>query len=535
MQFSGGKLAYPVYLTLGNILRALHRKPSQNACVLIAYLSVSKDVGRDLTQKQRSARIQQLFHDSMWVVLEPLIQAWKEGVEITGGDGKVRWVFPILACYVVDYPEQCLVTCAKYGTCPQCLSSKLGDRGPGLRRTQQTTLNAIRQAGNAATSQTHFLRLCKEGLISGGVSQPFWEGYPFCDIHLSVTHDVLHQLYQGVIKHMIDWCSSLIDDSELDSRVHSLPPSFGLCHFKGGWSCLSQISGKERKDMAQILLGCLVGKVPAEVLVCYRALLDFIYIAQYPTHDNDSLQYLEDVLDLFHTNKHIFVDCSIWEHLDIPKFHSMVHYVESIRNFETTDNYNTEMFEQFHIDMAKEGWRASNFRNEVPQMTQWLSRQEKVSLFQSYLRDTLESDEMVNEEIELPPIPSISTSLGLSQKPTAPNQAISNIQRPHHAPSFSLHLRQYLNGFLSREESIACAQLATAQLPFDWLDIWHTYKFALDVLGNDIDGQENIKAVRAKPGKEGEARFDTVLVAHKDTAETTGLQGAQINHSISFY
>ena len=168
-------------------------------------------------------------------------------------------------------------------------------------------------------------------------------------------------------------------------------------------------------------------------------------------------------------------------------------------------------------------------------MTRWLSRQEKVSLFQSYIRDTLESDEMVNKEIELPSIPSISTGLGLSQKPTVPNQAISNIQRSHHAPSFSLHLRQYLNGFLSREESIAHAQLATAQLPFDWLDIWHTYKFALDVLGNDIDGQENIKAVRAKPGKEGEARFDTVLVAHKDTAETTGLQGAQINHSISFY
>ena len=45
------------------------------------------------------------------------------------------------------------------------------------------------------------------------------------------------------------------------------------------------------------------------------------------------------------------------------------------------------MFERFHIDMAKDGWRASNFKNEVPQMTCWLSRQEKVSLFQSYIQD----------------------------------------------------------------------------------------------------------------------------------------------------
>ena len=105
---------------------------------------------------------------------------------------------------------------------------------------------------------------------------------------------------------MVDWCSSLMDDAELDHRVRTLPPCFGLRHFKGGWSRLSQILGKEQKDMARILLGCLVGKMPDEVLICYRALLDFIYIAQYPTHDDDSLRYLEDALDLFHGHKHIF-------------------------------------------------------------------------------------------------------------------------------------------------------------------------------------------------------------------------------------
>ena len=264
-QFSGGKLAYPVYLTLGNIPRVLQRKPSQNACVLIAYLSVSKDVGSDLTHKQRSSRIQQLFHDSMCIVLEPLIQAGNEGTEITGGDGKVRQIHPILACYVADYPEQCLVMCAKYGTCPRCLSSKLGDRGPGPRRTQHATLGTIQNASNSATSSNHFQQLCREDLISGGVR---WDGFPFCDIHISITPDILHQLYQGVIKHMVDWCSSLMDDAELDHQVRTLPPCFGLCHFKGGWSHLSQILGKERKDMAWILLGCLVGKVPDEVLIC---------------------------------------------------------------------------------------------------------------------------------------------------------------------------------------------------------------------------------------------------------------------------
>jgi len=70
----------------------------------------------------------------MRIVLEPLIEAGKSGVELTGGDGKVRMVHPILAYYVADYPEQCLVTCSKYVTCPKCKldDSKMGEgfQGP---------------------------------------------------------------------------------------------------------------------------------------------------------------------------------------------------------------------------------------------------------------------------------------------------------------------------------------------------------------------------------------------------------------------
>ena len=51
-------------------------------------------------------------------------------------------------------------------------------------------------------------QFCKDNLVSGGIHCPFWEGFPLCDIHLSIMPDVLHQLYQGVVKHMIAWCIS---------------------------------------------------------------------------------------------------------------------------------------------------------------------------------------------------------------------------------------------------------------------------------------------------------------------------------------
>ncbi|KAG1884783.1 hypothetical protein F4604DRAFT_1977115 [Suillus subluteus] len=425
MQYSGNKTAYPVYMTLGNLPRSLRRGPSQHACVLVAYLSVSKSVGQELTKKHKSAHIQQIFHDSMHFILEPLKEAGKHGIEVVFGDGYVRRVYPILTCYVADYPEQCLVMCAKYGTCPKCMASEndLGKSEASRRRAH------------------NFQDRCKQHLISGAVTQPFWDGFPLCNTHLSITPDILHQLYQGK-----------------------------------GWSELSQVSGKERKDMARILLGCLISKAPSQVVLCYRAILDFVYIAQYPSHDDNTLHYLDYALKLFHDNKHILTDPNlvpVREHLNIPKFHTMLHYAQVIRDFRTTDNYNIEMFERFHIDCAKEGWRASNFRDEVPQMVQWLARQEKGP----------------------------KMGISISKRPSALNQPLASVQSKHYCPLFSHHLIHYLNQFLncSQGQAIPRSQLHSTQLPFNNISVWHAFKFRRDTLGNDIDGSQEFNAVKAKP------------------------------------
>ena len=70
-----------------------------------------------------------LYHESMKIIMEPLIAAGKEGIELTNARGEVVIGHPILACCVADYPEQCLMSGAKYNSCAKCYIGKaqLGD------------------------------------------------------------------------------------------------------------------------------------------------------------------------------------------------------------------------------------------------------------------------------------------------------------------------------------------------------------------------------------------------------------------------
>lgn len=518
-QFSGGQAAYPVYLTLGNLPKAIRRKPSMHACILLGYLSVDTFSKEGLTKSEIRDRKQRLFHASMRLILEPLLEAGKNGVELTGGDGCVRLVFPVLFAYVADYPEQCLVTCSKYGTCPRCRcpASNLADPDPHEARRQEWTSKVLSDARQQRT-KSDFYRYCSLHEVSGGANVPFWAGLPFTDIHDCITPDVLHQLFQGVFKHVVNWCEQIVGAQELDRRVRALPPAYGVRHFKNGISALSQVTGKERKDMARILLGCLVGILPRKGMLACRALLDFIYLAQYSTHDSLTLGYMEESLRTFQQNKAYFVQVDAHPDLNIPKFHSLLHYVSSIRSLGTTDNYNTEMFERLHIDFAKEGWRASNHRDPFPQMITWLSRREKVQSFENYLYSL---------DASLRPKSNAPLPLALTKHPSQPRKPISLIQHQHDALAFPQRLKEYLNHLLPRPTS--AYEAAKHPLPFDKLDVFHSFKFhptSIDEEESSLPEDQERDTVKACPSIGNKpSRFDTVVVVYRDDAQSTGLQG----------
>ncbi|CDO72220.1 hypothetical protein BN946_scf184970.g72 [Trametes cinnabarina] len=218
------------------------------------------------------------------------------------------------------------------------------------------------------------------------VYEPFWADLPHTDIFACITPDILHQLHKGVIKeHLLQWVEKIVGKRALDERFSAMSKAHGLRHFPRGISILSQWTGGEAKEIEKILLGILVGRVSSRVLKAVRGLLDFVYYAQLETHSDTTLSQMRQALNLFHQNKAALIELGVREHFNIPKLHSLIHYVDAIMRLGCLDGVNTENSERLHIDYAKKAYRASSRREYLSQMTTWLQRQEAVDRRQAYL------------------------------------------------------------------------------------------------------------------------------------------------------
>ncbi|EJD32203.1 hypothetical protein AURDEDRAFT_17606, partial [Auricularia subglabra TFB-10046 SS5] len=207
---------------------------------------------------------------------------------------------------------------------------------------------------------------------------PFWAEWPHTNIHDAISADNLHQTIQGAGAHLIQWVTDIVGEKELDARLARLPPAHDLRNFSRGISCLSRVSGSERKAIYAQLLGGVVGRVPGAAVRAARALLDYILIAQYECHSEETLAQLRDSLDAFHVDKAIFKQSNpalgLLIHFDFPKLHMLEHYESGIRRIGTTDNCDTQTTERMHIEFTKDAFKATNKREFAPQMCRWYER-----------------------------------------------------------------------------------------------------------------------------------------------------------------
>lgn len=550
------KSAYPVYLSIGNIPKEIRRKPSHGGYILLGYLPTSSL--KHITNKAARRRtLANLFHACMSRIVEPLEVAGVDGIAVVSGDGIVRRGHPVLAVYVGDYPEQVLVTLVKTGTCPSCPvahddlgtdaempeledmeddDEDEGDGGGGNGGGFRDLAAILEALDTLDEGPTIFKRACEDAGVKP-IQRPFWQNLPYANIYRSITPDILHQLYQGVLKHLLAWLRTICGDAEIDARCRRLPPNHNIHLFMNGISGLSRVSGAEHDHICRFVLGLIVDvRLPnnlhnGRLLSAVSGILDFLFLSQYPVHSSETLDSQDDAFELFHANKSIFVDLGVRAHFKIPKLHNCRHYRPHIELYGTTDNYNTQYTERLHIDFTKNAYRSTNFKDPFTQMVTWILRREKILCHARYVKWQLDGNPA--EAVRAVPILVRKYELRMTKHPTVKAVTLANVVEKYGATYFRDALARYITclRFPDAGAREIERRAGAISMPFRTLPVFHTIKFtSTDFYTPDGPSDVVVDSVHVKPrrldgrGREIPSRFDTVLV-NDGTGREVGLKG----------
>lgn len=533
--FSGDKKMHPVLISSSHISKSIRAKPSRRAFLLMARIPDCKFANTDFpTAEQRSTMPgilnSMLFHKSMKVVLKSVTKMDEKPVEMADSFGDVRRERCFLAGYIGDLKEHQGICCLNQNDCVKCLAetADLGNAHPCAPRTQKSILDKIhkvRDSLSASASLWDFVKAAKKDRLFG-VEHPFWEDLPQTDICKAICTDVLHGLHKSFKDHTATWTTNIVGDYEFDCRMRKLPKFPGFRHFSQGISKISQWSGREHKDLQRVFLVASCGTVHRSITIALRAELDFIYTAQWRSITTEDLNNMKSYNKLYHDHKEIFLTLHgrKTEGFNIPKPHNRPHFIDVIEWLGTTDNYNTETSERYHIDVAKRAWAASNHKDAVIQMLKWLERQEKLYEQDAYLRwiddnyveepDYLEpwgwrerNDEP--EPISPQEVDEAEVDIAkykLTVKPQNAAVTLTEVSSLYKLPDLEQKLSEYLHG----------STTPAARLPQGWdlLDIWSSVKVCEpDIVSVDDDsvGTQRLLA-RLRTKDSAVPCFQTVLV-----------------------
>ena len=201
--------------------------------------------------------------------------------------------------------------------------------------------------------------------------------------------DILHQLLKGTVMYLVSWTRDLIkevhpqhrkrkhDESlkyedPLDKRFHEVPRFPKLKYFRK-FSRVSQWTGVEQKAMVHQLVAVIAPlltlKKPAAMLFA-RAAMDFVMLAFYRSHDDETLRYMSHALWRMDRLKGVFA--SLRTDFNFPKWHSITHFIDMIKEFGTADGTDTGQFESGgHKVLVKQFYGRTNkqesYLNQISQ------------------------------------------------------------------------------------------------------------------------------------------------------------------------
>ncbi|KAJ6537478.1 hypothetical protein DFH09DRAFT_1177821 [Mycena vulgaris] len=378
---TGHQEYHPVYQSPG-VLTGLARRAHGNGLLPVAFLPIPKTSKKHRRSDAYQRFVRQLYHACLARVFEPLKAGMTTPEVVKCPDGHYRRAIYGLGPYIADYPEQVWLAAIVQNWCPKCDANPHHLDSPGARRRSHEKTDFLITCFDPGTLWDDF------GIRADVV--PFTHGFPRADIHELLSPDLLHQVIKGTFKdHLVEWVNQYLHTkygesraleitADIDHRISAVPSFPGLRRFPDGRD-FSQWTGDDSKALMKVYIGAIAGHVPSQMVKYVAAFMDFCYLARRNSLTTDALDELKEALERFHTHRDIFIQTGVRFDISLPRQHSLVHYLPSIRLFGSLNGLCSSITESKHIKAVKEPWRRSSRYKALMQMLSTICRLERLA------------------------------------------------------------------------------------------------------------------------------------------------------------
>lgn len=129
----------------------------------------------------------------------------------------------------------------------------------------------------------------------------------------------------------------------------------------------------------KVFLPAIAGLVPEGMLRAITAFLDFCYLVRRSQIDESVLDQIDDAVNRFHRERHIFIELGIRDNFLLPRQHALVHYRLMIQLFGAPNGLCSSITESKHIRAVKQPYRRSSRNNPLGEMILTNQRNDKLA------------------------------------------------------------------------------------------------------------------------------------------------------------
>jgi hypothetical protein len=297
---------------------------------MIAFLPVPpkhsfKGPGKTQALKQQQDYNREVLRSIFELIFTRLDEVSEHGRHMLCSDGYTRLCFPVICAWTADYSENINLHSIQSGHCHVCEAPKASfgsaASSPAPRRNFADYFLKLITATNTDVARST-RDAARQYLDDRGVRQTegvFWALKSLDWVSLLVP-DVLHTIYLGILKHLMDWVIPFLEHHNRMDRFnriwHQMSPYPGFTPFTKPYTAITQWQGKEMRMLGRTLLPLFVSSLlePSseqrqpfrDAILCVKSLIYFHLMTKYHNHTDATIGYMEGYLANFHRSKEVF-------------------------------------------------------------------------------------------------------------------------------------------------------------------------------------------------------------------------------------